>query len=90
MSRLAGAGGAAESALMNSHAHANQAEAGDVEGDESRVHLTKFTGNLGRVQAVWLLAVRTILLGLDTINGLCRLNEKTDSMPQANAISQKS
>ena len=39
MSRLAGAGGAAESALMNEHAHSNQREAGGVEGDELRVHM---------------------------------------------------
>ena len=37
-SRLAGAGGAAESALMNDHAPTNQPEAGGVEDEDLRVH----------------------------------------------------
>ena len=46
MSRLAGAGGAAESALMNDHTRPGQPEAGGVAGDDVRIHGVKFTGNL--------------------------------------------
>ena len=39
-SRLAGAGGAAESALMNDHAHSVKRKADGVEGDKLCVHTT--------------------------------------------------
>jgi hypothetical protein len=46
MSRLAGAGGAAESALVNAQAHGSRPEAGACAESEKRVHITKFTGKL--------------------------------------------
>ena len=54
MSRLAGAGGAAESALMNDHADASQPDVGGVAGSNNRVHDKKFTGISGLVQAIQL------------------------------------
>jgi hypothetical protein len=64
MSRLAGAGGAAESALMNAQAHYDRPEAGGVEGGELRVHVVKFTGKLVCAQTLLLLAKRYVLPGL--------------------------
>ena len=49
-SRLAGAGGAAESALMNDQTHGNSCEASGGEGDELRIHGLKFTGKFARVK----------------------------------------
>ena len=48
-SRLAGAGGAAERALMNAQAHSGQPEVGGVKGSDLRVHGTKFTSISARV-----------------------------------------
>jgi hypothetical protein len=55
-SRLAGAGGAAESALMNAQAHGGQPEAGGGAEDKANVHVTKFTGKSRRAKTKQLFA----------------------------------
>ena len=60
MSRLAGAGGAAERALMNDHADPGQPKAGGIAGSEKCVHTIKFTGKMRRDQDVQLFIVTHI------------------------------
>jgi hypothetical protein len=59
-SRLAGAGGAAEGALMNDHANPGQPEAGGGAEGKASVHVTKFTGKSRRAKTKQLFATTQV------------------------------
>ncbi len=70
MSRLAGAGGAAESALMNAQAHAERS--GGLREKMIRIHAISLQAKMRRDQSLQLFAETSILLGLTSINTNCR------------------
>ncbi len=70
MSRLAGAGGAAESALMNAQAHAERS--GGLREKTIRIHAISLQAKIRRDQYIQLFAETYISLGITSINANCR------------------
>lgn len=90
MSRLAGARGAAERALVNDHTDPGQPEAGGVAESETGVHDHKFTDKSRGAQAQQLFLKSTAASGASSQKIIYRLSAYSTSTPFSDVISDKS